>query len=550
MDSSDALDDQDWVAPSDSRSKCSTPTKTQVMFVCLLLGGLALHTWSSSVSSTEQSVQLQRLLSKVSSLMTSAPSNTPTSGPSALETLSPSAVPSVSIAGLALAPCTRMDEITPGTWEFNIPGNVSARYVPATCTMSHIEYNTENLCSALSDAGISSILFLGDSTSCNLFLATIVLVLPPLSAQDTALPKPTYQAIETHCWSDRHDNVWANSPGVDLWETPFTERPRTPCNFARRCDGKLTVESWNAGNEHPKMLPLLLNSLQLASKKDAVIYELGPHFMGKASNIKERKGLLRVFGDFVWKETRQVKNMATRQVFFGNSRHISSKKARVFQEAQSECELAKVNAHGVSIVKSLGAPVFDTYEFTHNIPASFTSDGVHFSQHILAPKSKLLLEALMFDSMKATSRPKVSPIESIFKNCKLKILGVITDATLPVGYDSWLAWVNKQCEDSAQGPTLPFCQFNFPGLWSPVDAKIHFVCDQCPTMCGHGGGDCGSKPTAIQFKKNSAHQLVSIFCPAWKGKECAAEKADIVPSLFGQFLSNLRGLVPSLFGVT
>jgi hypothetical protein len=127
------------------------------------------------------------------------------------------------------------------------------------------------------------------------------------------------------------------------------------------------------------MLPLLIKSLQVAPKKDAVIYELGPHFMGTASNIKDRKGLQRVFGDFVWKETRQVQNMATRQVFFGKCQHVTSMKRKVFQEAQSECELAKVNAHGVSIVKSLGAPVFDTYEFTHNIPASFTSDGVHFT---------------------------------------------------------------------------------------------------------------------------------------------------------------------------
>ena len=145
-----------------------------------------------------------------------------------------------------------MDEITPGTWEFNIPGGVSARYAPAKCTMSHTEYNTEKLCSALSDAGISSVLFLGDSTSCNLFLATISLVLPLLSAQDTALPKPTHEALEHHCWSDRHDNVWATGPAVKQWETPFTERPRTPCNFARRYQCHW---AWRLVKKHGKQTP-------------------------------------------------------------------------------------------------------------------------------------------------------------------------------------------------------------------------------------------------------------------------------------------------------
>jgi hypothetical protein len=59
----DAVDDEDWVSPSDSRSQDSiAPSKMQALFLCLLLAGLALHTYYSSAG---ESVQLQQLLSQI-----------------------------------------------------------------------------------------------------------------------------------------------------------------------------------------------------------------------------------------------------------------------------------------------------------------------------------------------------------------------------------------------------------------------------------------------------------------------------------------------------
>jgi len=61
----DALNDEDWVTPSDSRSQDSiAPSKKQALVLCLLLAGqgLALHTYYSSANLAGESVQLQQLL--------------------------------------------------------------------------------------------------------------------------------------------------------------------------------------------------------------------------------------------------------------------------------------------------------------------------------------------------------------------------------------------------------------------------------------------------------------------------------------------------------
>ena len=269
---------------------------------------------------------------------------------------------------------------------------------------------TSSLCSALEAANVSTLLFIGDSTIANVFVASIYNVLPGGSwdSLDTPMLSDDLHGAVGRCWKDRRDTFMGrdNHFQWSLGRTSlrqqememlngsasralFSRREKGPCTYARRCAGKLTLEFWNAGNEDAAAPFLVRESLrEMRAKRrlpDAIVWTLGAHYMGTADATVRYSGVVDAFLD-------SVAPAAARHVFFNQG--YPGPKAAVWRDKQSACDVFRLNRVAEALVASRRMDVLDFFELSQAVGGAHMADAVHYDEAVCSALGAVLLHAI------------------------------------------------------------------------------------------------------------------------------------------------------------
>ena len=464
--------------------------------------------------------------------------------------------------------CASAEELLPGIFSDD---NGTLSWQPAKCARFPIaegDTYSDAICEALT-AGANDtrrILFIGDSTVRNLFVASVSSVLAPIEMHEHSTA-----AEVLRCRGDRR------------FDTAMDQAHHLPsnCSFASRCGGGLELRLWmppepfaSGGQRVPLRthLETQLASYYTSRGPDGVIASIGTHYYAGYIRGVPHVNVTRAYAQDI---AGLVSALASRGVgslaYFTGLRPVVEKKPLRWR-SQNECVVAVVNAVAVSTLHHVGrttavdVTVLDGLEWTRGL-ANHSTDGTHYDVPTLLTQGSMLLEML---AAAPSRRQRVKHDHSLSAAlpraagaapCLLEVSWVLASselhrrqpllARLPAdaarrvavsansSYHNLVQDVqNYGSEDREVTATLQAvctetddsgddefraCSFVARRAWflgNHTHAFVLYHCSKdCPRVCGEGGGNCGRSRAMRVLRPND---LVELTCPEFEGPECQA----------------------------
>ena len=338
------------------------------------------------------------------------------------------------------APCNSAAGLTRGVFNANA-SDVAHAWTPSGCSLRNaVRVGSSMLCEALEKSGIRRVLLLGESHVRILFVILVHALLPPQTAEDTALlpgSSKTYCNPSGHSFggslgSNRFGTAQLlnmlcyckeqNLPPIKLDGSGPADR--TVCTFARRCGGKLEVDHWQLPdafassvfknnlkerNYAPKRLPVasvlnasLVQRANAAAPFDAVILNMNGHYQKGYAPVPWwyasevfADDIVQV-ADAIQEHLQNARNgLATVRpaVFLTTPRQYQRRKPPRWRE-QTPCAIADLNAIAAYSVRARAFRLLDLFELTTGLEHEHSMDGTHFDADVYQAMVLLLLEVL------------------------------------------------------------------------------------------------------------------------------------------------------------
>ena len=347
----------------------------------------------------------------------------------------------------------------------------------------------------------------------------------PLVTKKNGEPFLKSHDYNRYCWKDRHGFIDANEPGrqINVTSAGF-------CRSAVRCNGALALKYWNAGLVSPppqQYVASALASYAPEQRPDAFVFNLGSHYMVEGEFERFASDLAALTEVLLHGHGSGATD--PRYVFYTMSRTWGEKKPEKYQETQSECEVAKLNAQSHAIMGAHGVHVIDSYALTMDPETrNYMSGGVHYLDFVLAPKAAMVFDALELPA--AHVHGDEGALERL-RQCRLQIHAVLLGGAGAVSAGeeappttpeekAYTTKLRTHCEESPNA-VLPLCTFD-PTAWGLADgAVVEYDCHGCEGLpCG--ADDC-AYGVAHRMKIAPGAKFAQLQCPSWQGATCVEE---------------------------
>ena len=332
--------------------------------------------------------------------------------------------------------CSSATELTPGTWNTEVRAvNVTQAFQPLRCAPQFAHAGSQRLCAALLARNVTRILYFGDSTVADLFVATTHEVIPPwpgtldtpVHAQSVLEAQHNFvslhpELIASDIFGVRRRNTSLRIAFQDAvafchlrrnsFKTSHSESlpsgADTPCTFVRRCGGLLEMLYYYIEPEE-RFLSGLFRALRNASvagtAPDSFIWSIGQHYMPAGTfaiamgdgRFHQANHTNAMFGQHLRLIAESIATYSARRskdggsLFFNMLRPAPALKTARWK-IQDVAAAASLNDVAQSALQN--TPIWDGFEFTRGVEISHSRDGTHYDHIALTAQGALLLEAL------------------------------------------------------------------------------------------------------------------------------------------------------------